>query len=66
MLDVKTLQQNDILGIGCIIYEIVTGEVINKNNQNFLRFLQSIQSEDQTIYPEGKCWNVSFELINFL
>jgi len=51
MLDLNTLQQNDILGIGCTIYEMVTGEIINESNQNFKNFLEVIRGEDQTIYP---------------
>ena len=60
------MKQNDILGIGCTVYEIVTGEVINNSNQNFKLFLLEIRSEDQTLCPSGKCWDVSFEMINFL
>ena len=56
------MKQNDILGIGCTVYEIVTGEVINNSNQNFKLFLLEIRSEDQTLIPTGKCWDVSFEI----
>jgi hypothetical protein len=66
MLDLQTLKQNDILGIGCTIYEMVTGEVINSSNKNFKRFLEEIRGADQTKYPLGDCWKVSFELINLL
>ena len=48
------------------MYEMVTGEVINSANQNFKQFLIEIRNEDQTLLPTGKCWDVSFEMINFL
>jgi len=44
----------------------VTGEIISQSNQNFKRFLEEIRGEDQTKYPQGERWKVSFELINFL
>ena len=66
MLDLQALKQNDILGIGCTVYEMVTGEVINSSNKNFNRFLEEIRDADQTKYPSGDYWKVSFELINFL
>jgi hypothetical protein len=60
------MKQNDILGIGCTVYEMVTGEFINSSNQNFKRFLIEIRGEEQTLHPIGECWKVSFEMINFL
>lgn len=60
------MTQNDILGIGCIVYEMVTGEAINSSNQNFKLFLNEIRGVDQTVHPWGECWKVSFEMINFL
>ena len=35
LLELKRMKQNDILGIGCTIYEFVTGEIINSSNTNF-------------------------------
>jgi mitogen-activated protein kinase kinase kinase len=46
LLDLLTMKQNDILGIGCTVYEMVTGEVINSSNQNFKQFLIEIRGED--------------------
>ncbi len=66
LLDLKTMKQNDILGIGCTVYEMVTGEIVNSSNQNFKQFLIEIRGKDQTLYPTGECWKVSFEMINFL
>ena len=40
------MKQNDILGIGCTVYEMVTGEIINSSNLNFKLFLEEIRSAD--------------------
>jgi len=60
------MKQNDILGVGCTVYEMVTGEIITSCNQNFLLFLKEIRGADQTQHPSGACWDFSFELINLL
>jgi hypothetical protein len=39
-------EQNDIFGLGCCIYEMLTGEIISKFNLNFLTFLKEIRDRD--------------------
>jgi len=51
---------NDILGIGCLIFEMGTGEIVNEWNSNFKTFLAMIRKENfeaSDFKKDNKSWS---------